>query len=121
MFVIVAEKYKFIVGVDTHARKHVTSVINNLGTVIARREFRVLAIDINKLTREPNFADCVEYAQGFLTRAAKRVIVMAINKDDKRMVMRILSHSDPDFNNRVRKRDPLGFYKDSDKSRADGE
>lgn len=47
MFPIVAEKYKFIVGVDTHARKHVASVINNLGTVIARREFRVLSTDIN--------------------------------------------------------------------------
>ncbi len=48
MFPIVAEKYKFVVGVDTHARKHVVSVINNLGTVIDRREFRVLTIDINK-------------------------------------------------------------------------
>ena len=48
MFPIVSEKYKFVVGVDTHARKHVASVINNLGTVIAKREFRVLSIDINK-------------------------------------------------------------------------
>lgn len=48
MYPIVAEKYMFVVGVDTHARKHVASVINNIGVVIARREFRVLSTDINK-------------------------------------------------------------------------
>ena len=48
MFPIVAEKYKFIVGLDTHARKHVSTIINNLGVVIARREFRVVQADINK-------------------------------------------------------------------------
>jgi len=48
MFPIVSEKYKFIVGVDTHSRQHVSTIINNLGTVMARREFRVLATDFNK-------------------------------------------------------------------------
>jgi transposase len=48
MFPIVAEKYKFIIGIDTHARKHVSTIINNLGVVIARRGFRVTACDINK-------------------------------------------------------------------------
>lgn len=48
MFPIVSERYKFIVGVDTHARKHVATIINNLGVVIARREFKVTGSDINK-------------------------------------------------------------------------
>jgi transposase len=48
MFPIVSEKYKFIVGVDTHSRKHVSTIINNLGVVLARREFRVTNSDINK-------------------------------------------------------------------------
>jgi transposase len=45
MFPIVAEQYKFVVGVDTHARKHVAVIINNLGVVVSRREFRVLPKD----------------------------------------------------------------------------
>jgi len=50
MFPIVAEKYKFIVGVDTHSRKHVSTIVNNLGVVVSRREFRVTSSDINKFT-----------------------------------------------------------------------
>jgi len=37
-----------MVGVDTHSRKHVATISNNLGVVIARREFRVTPNDINK-------------------------------------------------------------------------
>ena len=48
MFPIVSETYNFIVGIDTHSRKHVSTIINNLGVVIARREFRVTSNDINK-------------------------------------------------------------------------
>jgi len=48
MFPIVSEKYKFIVGVDTHSRKHVSTIVNNLGAVVSRREFKVTAGDINK-------------------------------------------------------------------------
>lgn len=48
MFSIVSERYQFVVGVDTHARKHVATIVNNLGVVIARREFSVTASIINK-------------------------------------------------------------------------
>jgi transposase len=47
MFPIVSETYTFIVGIDTHARKHVATIMNNLGVVVARREFRVTGNDIN--------------------------------------------------------------------------
>ncbi|HVA11369.1 MAG TPA: transposase [Candidatus Dormibacteraeota bacterium] len=43
MFPIVAETYQYVVGVDTHARKHVATVVNNLGVVIATRTVRVTA------------------------------------------------------------------------------
>ena len=42
---IVAKKYQYVVGVDTHARKHVYSLINNLGEVIDEGEIRVLERD----------------------------------------------------------------------------
>lgn len=48
MFSIVSEKYKFVVGVDTHARIHAATIIDNLGTVVTRREFRVLTTDFSK-------------------------------------------------------------------------
>lgn len=41
MFAIVAEKYQFVVGVDTHARKHVAVIVNSLGVVVARTEMKV--------------------------------------------------------------------------------
>lgn len=41
MFPIVAEKYKYIIGVDTHAAKHVATIINNQGIILASREIRV--------------------------------------------------------------------------------
>ena len=41
MFSIVAEKYKYVVGVDTHAKKHVATIVNNLGAVIVTRGFKV--------------------------------------------------------------------------------
>src|SRR5487761_1094632 len=47
MFPIVSETYTCIVGVDTHSRNHVSTIINNLGVVVSRREFRVTANDIN--------------------------------------------------------------------------
>jgi transposase len=50
MFPIVAEKYAFVVGVDTHARKHVSTIMTNLGVVIARREFAVTSKGINTFT-----------------------------------------------------------------------
>ena len=43
MFPIVAETYQYVVGVDTHARKHVATVVNNLGVVIATRTVHVTA------------------------------------------------------------------------------
>jgi transposase len=47
MFAIVAEKYQYIVGVDTHAKKHVVTVVNNHGAVLATREVRVTASQMN--------------------------------------------------------------------------
>lgn len=41
MQLIVAKKYQFVVGVDTHAQKHVAAIINNQGAVLATREIRV--------------------------------------------------------------------------------
>jgi transposase len=41
MFAIVAEKYQYVVGVDTHAQKHVATILNNHGAVLATREIRV--------------------------------------------------------------------------------
>ncbi|MCB9834798.1 transposase [Candidatus Nomurabacteria bacterium] len=42
MFPIVSEKYDFVIGVDTHAKKHVATAISNKGVVLDQREFRVL-------------------------------------------------------------------------------
>ena len=41
MFSIVSNKYNFVVGVDTHAQKHVAAVVTNTGAPVAHREFRV--------------------------------------------------------------------------------
>lgn len=41
MFPIVAERYSYVIGVDTHARKHVAVLMSNLGVVLATREIRV--------------------------------------------------------------------------------
>jgi transposase len=43
MFPIVSKKYQFVVGVDTHAAKHVATIIDSRGAVIASREIRVTA------------------------------------------------------------------------------
>jgi transposase len=47
VFAIVAEKYQYIVGVDTHAQKHVATVVNNHGVVLASREIRVTGSQMN--------------------------------------------------------------------------
>lgn len=47
MFAIVAEKYQYIVGVDTHAQKHVATIVNNHGVVLASREIRVTGSQMN--------------------------------------------------------------------------
>jgi len=41
MFAIVAEQYQYIVGVDTHAQKHVATIVDNHGAMLATREIRV--------------------------------------------------------------------------------
>ena len=46
---IVAEKYQFVVGVDTHAKKHLLCLINNLGEKLGVYECRVLEKDFRKL------------------------------------------------------------------------
>ena len=51
MFSIVSEKYSFIAGVDTHARKHALIIVNSLGAVIGSREFRVLERDFLQTTK----------------------------------------------------------------------
>ena len=47
MFAIVAERYQYVVGVDTHAQKHVATIVNNHGVVLATREVRVTNPQIN--------------------------------------------------------------------------
>jgi len=47
MFAIVAEKYQYVVGVDTHAQKHVATIVNNHGAVLATREIRVTSPQMN--------------------------------------------------------------------------
>lgn len=37
----VAEKYQFVVGIDTHAKKHVATIVTSLGTVVAQTEMKV--------------------------------------------------------------------------------
>lgn len=48
MFPIVSEKYDFVIGVDTHARKHVATIVNSLGVILGQREFRVLDQEFNR-------------------------------------------------------------------------
>lgn len=36
----VAEKYQFVVGIDTHAKKHVATTVTNLGVVVAQTEMK---------------------------------------------------------------------------------
>lgn len=43
MFSIVSEKYAYVAGVDTHAQKHVATVIDHTGAIRASREIRVTA------------------------------------------------------------------------------
>lgn len=50
MFPIVSERYAYVCGVDTHAKKHVASVINHTGTVLATREVRVTARQLSGFT-----------------------------------------------------------------------
>lgn len=45
---IVAEKYKFVAGVDTHAKTHHLSLVNNMGALLGRREIKVLPCQMEK-------------------------------------------------------------------------
>jgi transposase len=47
MFAIVAEQYQYVVGVDTHAQKHVATIVSNQGAVLATREVRVTSSQMN--------------------------------------------------------------------------
>ena len=47
MVLSVSEKYAFVVGVDTHAQKHVATIIDSRGAVIATREIRVTGPQMN--------------------------------------------------------------------------
>lgn len=51
MFPIVAEKYNFVIGIDTHARKHIAVIVNNLGVTLYTREIKVT------LAQMTNFVD----------------------------------------------------------------
>jgi len=48
MFPIVAKTYSYVVGVDTHAKKHVATVVDNLGVVLASREIRVTTVQMTQ-------------------------------------------------------------------------
>lgn len=41
MFLSVADRYQFVVGVDTHAQKHMAAIVDNRGVVLATCEIRV--------------------------------------------------------------------------------
>jgi transposase len=47
MFAIVAEQYQYVVGVDTHAQKHVATIVSSQGLVLATREVRVTGPQMN--------------------------------------------------------------------------
>ena len=47
---IVTKKYNYIVGVDTHAKKHVFAIISSLGELIHSGEFRVLEKDFHRFS-----------------------------------------------------------------------
>jgi len=47
VFAIVAERYQYVVGVDTHAQKHVATIVNSRGVVLASREIRVTGPQMN--------------------------------------------------------------------------
>jgi len=49
MVSIVAKKYNYVVGVDTHARRHVLCLINNLGERLGIYECRVLTKDFSQV------------------------------------------------------------------------
>jgi transposase len=46
--IIVSQKYKFVAGVDTHAKTHHLTLIDNLGGVIGKREIKVLPRQMEK-------------------------------------------------------------------------
>ena len=45
---IVAQKYQFVAGVDTHAKTHHLTLIDNLGCVVGKREIKVLPLQMEK-------------------------------------------------------------------------
>lgn len=49
MFPIVAETYQYIVGVDTHAQKHMATIVDSRGAVVANREIRVTSLQMSGL------------------------------------------------------------------------
>lgn len=48
MVPIVSKKYQFILGVDTHAKQHVLTLINQLGVVVATRTVKVTVAQMTK-------------------------------------------------------------------------
>ena len=44
----VTETYDFIVGIDTHAKKHVFTILNSIGELVGRGECRVLPKDFTR-------------------------------------------------------------------------
>jgi transposase len=45
---IVSQKYKFVAGVDTHAKTHHLTLIDNLGAIIGKREIKVIPQHMEK-------------------------------------------------------------------------
>ncbi len=48
---IVSEKYQFVIGIDTHSKKHVLCLINNLGQKLAVYSIRVLEKDFKRMLK----------------------------------------------------------------------
>lgn len=64
---LVSQNYQYIVGVDTHARKHVFVIINNLGECVGKGECRVTSADfrhtlllINRKTKHSRVLFAIE-------------------------------------------------------------
>lgn len=46
----VADRYEFVVGIDTHARHHVVAVVSSTGQLIESRQFRTTPAELNQIS-----------------------------------------------------------------------
>ncbi|MCL2108682.1 MAG: transposase [Oscillospiraceae bacterium] len=46
--IIVSQKYKYVAGVDTHAKTHHLTLVNNMGALVGKREIKVISHHMEK-------------------------------------------------------------------------